>query len=216
MQPNSKSSMKLCMAASGLSYLGLLNGAMFRAEPEQSQIGIKHWMSTVRSRCLSVTYGMTSSSTYYYTKAMTDLFVNTAGESGVRFQSIGTMADFWTVSFPPHPFLHGNHSEKYKYKLWLCVNSTFFPTCAQYAEGPLLDGLYWTKWYNNQSLDSGDQSFIYYENMLLGVPRMRQIKIKNNSCKVHDDFQDEITGCFDVYNEKKEEELSFGLINGTA
>eukprot|EP00064_Thunnus_orientalis_P016218 superscaffoldBa00003165_g16281 len=130
--------------------------------------------------CL-LTYGMTSSSTYYYTKAMTDLFVNTAGENGVRFQSIGTMADFWS-----------------------------------YAQGPLLNGLYWTKWYNNQSLNSGDQSFIYYENMLLGVPRMRQIKIKNNSCKVHKDFQDEITGCFDVYNEKKEDDLSFGLINGTA
>ncbi|XP_047459185.1 polycystic kidney disease 2-like 1 protein [Mugil cephalus] len=130
--------------------------------------------------CL-LTYGMTSSSTYYYTKAMTDLFVNTAGESGVRFQSVGSMADFWT-----------------------------------YAEGPLLDGLYWTKWYNNQSMDSGNQSFIYYENMLLGVPRMRQIKIKNNSCKVHKDFEDEITGCFDVYNEKKEDDLSFGLINGTA
>ncbi|XP_029377218.1 polycystic kidney disease 2-like 1 protein isoform X2 [Echeneis naucrates] len=130
--------------------------------------------------CL-LTYGMTSSSTYYYTKAMTDLFVNTAGESGVKFQSVGTMADFWT-----------------------------------YAQGPLLDGLYWTRWYNNESLNSRDQSFIYYENMLLGVPRMRQIKIKNNSCKVHKDFQDEITGCFDVYNDKKEEELSFGLINGTA
>uniref|UniRef100_A0A3P8VQI1 Polycystin 2 like 1, transient receptor potential cation channel n=1 Tax=Cynoglossus semilaevis TaxID=244447 RepID=A0A3P8VQI1_CYNSE len=129
--------------------------------------------------CL-LTYGMTSSSTYYYTKAMTDLFVNTASESGVRFQSIGTMADFW------------------------------------YTQGPLLDGLYWTKWYNNQSLERGEQSFIYYENMLLGVPRMRQIKIKNNSCKVHKDFQDEITGCFDVYNKKKEEDLSFGLINGTA
>lgn len=86
----------------------------------------------------------------------------------------------------------------------------------QYAKGPLLDGLYWTKWYNNQPLASGDRSFIYYENMLLGVPRMRQIKIKNNSCKVHNDFQDEITGCFDVYNEIKEDDLAFGDINGTA
>ncbi|KAM6916243.1 polycystin-2-like protein 1 [Xenentodon cancila] len=128
-----------------------------------------------------LTYGMTSSSTYYFTKAMTDLFVNSDGETGVKFQSISTMADFWT-----------------------------------YAQGPLLDGLYWTKWYNNQSVDSGDQSFIYYENMLLGVPRMRQIKIKNNSCKVHQDFKDEIMGCFDVYNEKKEDDVSFGLINGTA
>ncbi|KAK7901704.1 hypothetical protein WMY93_018473 [Mugilogobius chulae] len=120
--------------------------------------------------CL-LTYGMTSSSTYYYTKAMTDLFVNAAGESGVRFQSIGTMADFW-----------------------------------DYTQGPLLDGLYWTRWYNNQSMETGDQSFIYYENMLLG----------NNSCKVHKDFEEEISGCFDVYNEKKEENLNFGLINGTA
>ncbi|XP_032365810.1 polycystic kidney disease 2-like 1 protein isoform X1 [Etheostoma spectabile] len=128
-----------------------------------------------------LTYGMTSSSTYYYTKAMTDLFVNTAGASGVMFQSIGSMADFWT-----------------------------------YTQGPMVDSLYWTKWYNNQSLDTGDQSFIYYENMLLGVPRMRQIKIMNNSCKVHKDFKDEIAECFDVYNDKKEDDTSFGLINGTA
>ncbi|XP_053730690.1 polycystic kidney disease 2-like 1 protein [Synchiropus splendidus] len=130
--------------------------------------------------CL-LTYGMTSSSTYYYTKAMTDLFVNTAGESGVKFQSINSMADFWT-----------------------------------FAKEPLLDGLYWTRWYNNQSMHNGDQSFIYYENMLLGVPRMRQIKIKNNSCHVHADFRDEISGCYDVYNDRKEDDLQFGLINGTA
>ncbi|KAG7279838.1 hypothetical protein CRUP_013748, partial [Coryphaenoides rupestris] len=130
--------------------------------------------------CL-LTYGMTSSSTYYYTKAMTDLFVNTGGDGGVAFQSIDSMTDFWI-----------------------------------YAKGPLLDGLYWTKWYNNQPLASGERSFIYYENMLLGVPRMRQIKIKNNSCKVHSDFQDEITGCFDVYNEVKEDDVNFGDINGTA
>lgn len=86
----------------------------------------------------------------------------------------------------------------------------------QFAQGPLLDGLYWTRWYNNQSLNTGDQSFIYYENMLLGVPRMRQIKIVNNSCNVHDDFKDEIFECFDVYNEGKEERFDFGLINGTA
>ncbi|XP_031434609.1 polycystic kidney disease 2-like 1 protein isoform X2 [Clupea harengus] len=124
---------------------------------------------------------MTSSSTYYYTKVMTDLFVNTASDGGGKFQSIGSMADFW-----------------------------------MYAQGPLLNGLYWTKWYNNQSLDSGSQSFIYYENMLLGVPRMRQVKVKNNSCRVHKDFKNEIVDCFDVYNDKKEDEEVFGLINGTA
>lgn len=87
----------------------------------------------------------------------------------------------------------------------------------QYAQGPLLDNLYWTKWYNNESLAAhSTQSYIYYENLLLGVPRMRQLKVKNNSCVVHDDFKEEISGCYDVYSEDKEERISFGLINGTA
>ncbi|XP_051504612.1 polycystic kidney disease 2-like 1 protein [Myxocyprinus asiaticus] len=130
--------------------------------------------------CL-LTYGMTSSSTYYYTKAMTDLFVNLPGDSGVSFSSIGSMNDVWI-----------------------------------YMEGPLLDSLYWTKWYNDLPLENGNQSFIYYENMLLGVPRIRQLKVKHNSCKVHKDFQQEITDCFDVYSDKKEDDSMFGLINGTA
>uniref|UniRef100_I3JVP1 Polycystin 2 like 1, transient receptor potential cation channel n=1 Tax=Oreochromis niloticus TaxID=8128 RepID=I3JVP1_ORENI len=130
--------------------------------------------------CL-LTYGMTSSSAYYYTNAMTNLFVNTPSSSGVMFQSIGSMADFWT-----------------------------------FAQGPLLNGLYWTTWYNNQPLESGNTSFIYYENMLLGVPRMRQIKIKNNSCTVYSDFKNGIKDCFAVYTDQKEDEQSFGLINGSA
>ncbi|KAJ8014337.1 hypothetical protein DPEC_G00039190 [Dallia pectoralis] len=128
-----------------------------------------------------LTYGMTSSNAYYYTTVMTDLFVNTPSTSGVQFQSIGSMDDFWT-----------------------------------FAQGPLLDGLYWTRWYNNQSLNNGDQSFIYYENMLLGVPRIRQIKVVNNSCNIAKDFRNEISGCYDVYNEKKEDGSNFGLVNGTA
>ncbi|KAI1894633.1 hypothetical protein AGOR_G00117770 [Albula goreensis] len=134
--------------------------------------------------CL-LTYGMTSSNAYYYTKVMTDLFVNTPSETGVKFQSISSMADLW-----------------------------------DFTQGPLLDGLYWTKWYNNQSLpsttQSNGQSFIFYENLLLGVPRIRQLKVTNNSCKVHKDFRQNITGCFDVYSNQKEDTFVFGLINGTA
>ncbi|KAM9379950.1 polycystin-2-like protein 1 [Phaethornis superciliosus] len=131
--------------------------------------------------CL-LTYGMTSSNAYYYTKVMSELFLQTSVGGSVSFQSIGSMADFWV-----------------------------------YAQGPLLNNLYWTKWYNNKTLaEQGTQSYIYYENLLLGVPRMRQLKVKNNSCVVHDDFKEEISGCYDVYSEEKEERVSFGLINGTA
>ncbi|XP_072280528.1 polycystin-2-like protein 1 [Pyxicephalus adspersus] len=130
--------------------------------------------------CL-LTYGMTSSNTYYYTNVMSNLFLSTASDAGVTFQSISNMNDFWS-----------------------------------YTQGPLLDGLYWTKWYNNDSLDNNQQSFIYYENLLLGVPRMRQLKVQNNSCIVHKDFRDEVNGCFDIYSKEEEDKNKFGLINGTA
>ncbi|XP_058044069.1 polycystin-2-like protein 1 [Ahaetulla prasina] len=130
--------------------------------------------------CL-LTYGMTSSNAYYYTKVMSELFLQTPSDSGVSFQTIGSMADFW-----------------------------------RYTQGPFLDSLYWTKWYNNKSLGYNAQSYIYYENLLLGVPRLRQLKVQNNSCVVHDDFKEDIAGCYDVYSEEKENTSPFGLLNGTA
>lgn len=59
---------------------------------------------------------MTSSSTYYYTKAMTDLFVNTGGDGSVAFQSIDSMADFWIVSFGHLPY------QKYSLKSQIILN----------------------------------------------------------------------------------------------
>ncbi|XP_075790711.1 polycystin-2-like protein 1 [Pelodiscus sinensis] len=130
--------------------------------------------------CL-LTYGMTSTNAYYYTKVMSDLFLHTPSDSGVSFQSISSMAEFWA-----------------------------------YTQGPLLDSLYWTKWYNNESLAHSAQSYIYYENLLLGVPRLRQLKVQNNSCVVHDTFKADIAGCYDAYAQDKEERVPFGLLNGTA
>nr|XP_045012360.1 polycystic kidney disease 2-like 1 protein isoform X3 [Jaculus jaculus] len=130
--------------------------------------------------CL-VTYGMTSSSAYYYTKVMSELFLQTPSDTGVSFQAISSMADFW-----------------------------------DFAQGPLLDSLYWTKWYNNQSLGHGSHSFIYYENLLLGAPRLRQLRVRNDSCVVHEDFREDILSCYDVYSADKEEQVPFGALNGTA
>ncbi|XP_060028247.1 polycystin-2-like protein 1 [Erinaceus europaeus] len=130
--------------------------------------------------CL-LTYGMTSSSAYYYTKVMSELFLHTPSDTGVSFQAISNMADFWA-----------------------------------FAQGPLLHSLYWTKWYNNQSLGQGSHSFIYYENLLLGVPRLRQLRVRNDSCVVHEDFREDILSCYDIYSPDKEEQLPFGALNGTA
>jgi hypothetical protein len=67
----------------------------------------------------------------------------------------------------------------------------------QFVEGPLMDGLYWDRWYNNDSTTT--KHSILYENYLLGSPRMRQLRVRNDSCEVHKDFQRAIFTCYNFY-----------------
>ncbi|XP_071973028.1 polycystin-2 isoform X2 [Engystomops pustulosus] len=129
-----------------------------------------------------LTYGMVTSSMFYYTKVMTQLFLDTpvSKTEKTNFKTLMTMNDFW-----------------------------------KFAEGPLVDGLYWNMWYNNRTM-AENQSFIYYENLLLGIPRLRQLKVKNGSCSVPEDLKDEITECYDMYSVRNEDTAPFGLRNGTA
>uniref|UniRef100_A0A8C3TPA3 Polycystin-2 n=1 Tax=Catharus ustulatus TaxID=91951 RepID=A0A8C3TPA3_CATUS len=129
-----------------------------------------------------LTYGTVSSSMYYYTRVMSQLFLETPVSKTERtdFKTLSTMDDFW-----------------------------------KFTEGPLLDGLYWEMWYNNKTM-AENKSFIYYENLLLGVPRIRQLKVRNGSCSIPEDLKDEIKDCYDVYSVANEDTAPFGLRNGTA
>ena len=51
---------------------------------------------------------------------------------------------------------------------------------------------------------------ILYENRLLGLPRLRQIRVKNDSCLVHPDFQNAIKQCYGPYSESNEDMEPFG------
>ena len=51
---------------------------------------------------------------------------------------------------------------------------------------------------------------------LLGAPRLRQLRVRNDSCVVHEDFREDILNCYDVYSPDKEDQLPFGPQNGTA
>ncbi|XP_061888926.1 polycystin-2 [Entelurus aequoreus] len=129
-----------------------------------------------------LTYGMVSTNMYYYTKVMSQLFLDTplsAGEAAT-FRSLSTVEDFW-----------------------------------KYTEGPFLKGMYWEVWYNNKSLPE-NQSLIFYENLLLGVPRLRQVKVRNESCSVHEDLRDRVQDCYNVYTPANEDTAPFGPKNGTA
>ncbi|XP_072534568.1 polycystin-2 isoform X2 [Salminus brasiliensis] len=129
-----------------------------------------------------ITYGMVSTNMYFYTKVMSQLFLDTPLSNGdpTTFKTISTMEDFW-----------------------------------KYTEGPFLNGMYWDVWYNNKSLPE-NQSLIYYENLLLGVPRLRQVKVLNKSCPVHEDLKDEVYDCYSTYSPASEDKAPFGLKNGTA
>ncbi|XP_074619746.1 polycystin-2-like protein 1 [Acropora palmata] len=88
-----------------------------------------------------------------------------------------------------------------------------------YMNGPLSGGLYWEQYYNNKSVEEEDLGFIYFENKILGRPRIRQLRVKNDSCVVHDDFKSVIKDCYAPYSPGAEDTSPFGVdkgMNGTA
>ena len=77
-------------------------------------------------------------------------------------------------------------------------------------QGPILQGLYmnWEKYYNNDNVTK--KNFIFYENKLLGVPRFRQLRVKNNSCNVNPIMKKMISSCYGDYSYFNEDQTSFG------
>ncbi|CAH1795418.1 unnamed protein product [Owenia fusiformis] len=129
-----------------------------------------------------LTFGMTSTTMYYYTKVMSELFLDAQfPDTKNTFRGMTTMMDFW-----------------------------------RFVETPLMDGLYWETWYNDRNVTDSELGYIFYENKLLGIPRLRQLKVLNNSCVVHDDFKKDITQCYDNYAESIEDKNPFGKMNGSA
>nr|AKN21730.1 PKD2-4 [Schmidtea mediterranea] len=85
----------------------------------------------------------------------------------------------------------------------------------KFLTGPLLNGLYWTTWYNNINFTSDQINFLYYENRLIGLPRLRQVRVRNDSCSIPSDFQGEIKQCFAAYSMSSESKDSYGQQNST-
>ncbi|BES96951.1 Hypothetical protein NTJ_09764 [Nesidiocoris tenuis] len=58
---------------------------------------------------------------------------------------------------------------------------------------------------------SGNQSKILAENILVGVPRMRQLRVKMNTCEQAALFDEFYKTCFDYFREEIEDKEPFGL-----
>ncbi|GLV43633.1 Polycystic kidney disease 2 [Carabus blaptoides fortunei] len=66
----------------------------------------------------------------------------------------------------------------------------------------------WNKWYD----DSGYK----LENKLLGVVRLRQLRVKANSCDIFKTFRPIFKSCYGDYSSSNEDTNSFGLKNSSA
>nr|AKN21732.1 PKD2L-2 [Schmidtea mediterranea] len=86
----------------------------------------------------------------------------------------------------------------------------------KFLMGPLLNGLYWNVWYNSRNMPANEQNYIYFENKLLGVPRIRQIRVKNNSCIIPNILQNKVNQCYAAYSRNIELKESFGFQNSSA
>ncbi|CAI5448311.1 unnamed protein product [Caenorhabditis angaria] len=81
-----------------------------------------------------------------------------------------------------------------------------------WIEQILIPGIYWNE--NNNITDS--ENMIYYENRILGQPRIRMLKVVNDSCTVMTSFQREIKECYANYQEKYEDQEAITSGDGDA
>jgi polycystin 2 len=143
-----------------------------------------------------MTFGMTSSTMFYYTSVMTALFTQSQADNSnpnSNFLGIGQPVDWFTFAVGLQA---GNISSP--------------------SGSPLLSGLYWESWYNGRNMTDDGIGYIFYENKLQGLPRIRQVRVRNDSCEIHPDFKDTIQGCYAGYSSAAESRDPFGKMNGTA
>lgn len=79
-----------------------------------------------------------------------------------------------------------------------------------------MDGLYWEEYYNGEQVPNEDLGYIYFENKLLGVPRIRQLRVRNDSCEVYKLFSEAIPLCYGEWKKSNNDESPFGLESETA
>ncbi|CAF4656456.1 unnamed protein product [Rotaria sp. Silwood1] len=130
-----------------------------------------------------ITFGMTSTKTYYFTTVLRTVFTERKVE-GIgdqpAFDDIANFDDFWNV-----------------------------------MSGPILNGLFDQKWYNGENLTDDQYGYVLFENKILGLPRLRQLRVTNHSCTVHQKFQKSIRECYGTYGTSRENRSSYVPENDT-
>lgn len=89
-----------------------------------------------------------------------------------------------------------------------------------------MDGIYNENWYNDGDMrdvlacphnvttegpcqHTHEDRLVLYANRLLGVPRLRQIRVQNSSCAIPQMFKEVIKVCYDHYDLSIEDDSEF-------
>ncbi|CAF4480352.1 unnamed protein product [Rotaria socialis] len=82
-------------------------------------------------------------------------------------------------------------------------------------DGPVISALFDQKWYNGENLTNDQYGYVLFENKILGLPRIRQLRVTNHSCTVHEIFQQSIRECYGPYSSSRENRSSYLPENDT-
>nr|VZI35510.1 unnamed protein product [Spirometra erinaceieuropaei] len=83
-------------------------------------------------------------------------------------------------------------------------------------KGPVFENIYLNKWYNDDLQSEEQVYYIAHDALLLGLPRLRQVRMSSNSCTIPQDFQSQISKCYSPYAVGTEDRSAFGPSNSTA
>jgi polycystin 2 len=67
------------------------------------------------------------------------------------------------------------------------------------GNSPFLNGLYFDTWYDGTNTSSINSGYIFYQNKLLGPPRIMQVRVKDNSCTLGSSAKKIMTDCASSY-----------------
>ncbi|XP_057314435.1 polycystin-2-like [Hydractinia symbiolongicarpus] len=85
-----------------------------------------------------------------------------------------------------------------------------------YVENGLLDGLYKEQNYDGSDVHYTEIGYIFSENKLFGRPRLRQVRVRKNTCKIHPTMQKTIDVCYAYFSEEAESKVQLRPNNATA
>ncbi|XP_068672930.1 polycystin-1-like protein 2 [Montipora foliosa] len=80
----------------------------------------------------------------------------------------------------------------------------------KWLKGQFVDGIYANEWYNGKKVTK--QEYINDKNsILLGMPRLRQLRVKKDSCTVPELARDSVKHCNDYYSLGEEDKTRYHL-----